>query len=61
VVTRSMEAPEVIEEVVGAGPEGDDNLNGESPDVVPDATIDGDATSHDATQPDPGPDADPGE
>jgi DNA gyrase subunit A len=61
VVTRSMEAPDVVEEVIGAGPEGDSNLNDESRDVVPDATIEGDATSHDATQPDPGPDVDPGE
>jgi DNA gyrase subunit A len=61
VVTRSMEAPDVVEEVIGAGPEGDSNLNDESRDVVPDATIEGDATSHDATEPDPGPDVDPGE
>jgi DNA gyrase subunit A len=61
VVTRSMEAPDVVEEVVGAGPEGVDNLNDESPDVVPDATIEDDATSNDATEPDQGPAVDPGE
>jgi DNA gyrase subunit A len=61
VVTRSMEAPEVVEEVIGAGPEGDSNLNDESRDVVSDATIESDATSNDAPDPDPGPDVDPGE
>jgi DNA gyrase subunit A len=61
VVTRSMEAPDVIEEVIAAGLEGDDNLNGESPDGVSDATIDSDATSYPDAEPDPGPDVDPGE
>jgi DNA gyrase subunit A len=61
VVTRSMEAPDVVEEVIGAGPEGGSNLNGESPDVVPDATIESDATSNDATEPETGPAVDPGE
>jgi DNA gyrase subunit A len=61
VVTRSMEAPDVIDEVIAAGLEGDDNLNGESPDVVADATIEGDATPHHDAEPDPGPDVDPGE
>ena len=61
VVTRSMEAPDVVEEVIGAGPEGDGNLNDESRDVGPDATIESDATSNDAPEPDPGPDVDPGE
>jgi DNA gyrase subunit A len=61
VVTRSMEAPEAIDEVIGEGPEGDDNLNGESQDAASDATIENDATPHDPTEPDPGPDVDPGE
>nr|WP_272950307.1 DNA gyrase subunit A [Nocardioides cynanchi] len=61
VVTRSMEAPDAVEETIAAGPVGDSNLNGESPDEVPDATIEGDATSQDATEPDPGPAVDPGE
>jgi hypothetical protein len=56
-----MEAPDVIDEAIAAGLEGDDNLNGESPDVVPDATIDGAATSHHEAEPDPGPDVDAGE
>jgi DNA gyrase subunit A len=61
VVTRSMEAPDLVEEVIGAGPEGGSNLNGESPDVVTDATIESDATSNDATEPETGPAVDPGE
>jgi DNA gyrase subunit A len=61
VVTRSMEAPEVIEEVTESGAEGDSNLTGESPDAVPDATIESDVPSHDAPESDPGPAVDPGE
>jgi DNA gyrase subunit A len=61
VVTRSMEVAEAVDEVGGADAEGDGNLTVESQDVAPDATIEGDATSHDPSEPDPGPDVDPGE
>jgi len=65
VVTRSVEAPDVVEEITGqiTGEiaEGDRNLTDESPDVVPDATIESGATSHDAPESDPGPAVDPRE
>jgi DNA gyrase subunit A len=54
VVTRSVETPEVVEEVT-ASADADD----ESHDVVSDATIESGTTSNDVPESDPGPPADP--
>jgi DNA gyrase subunit A len=66
VVTRSVESPEeVLEEATGAGePEGASSTpdSGESHDVVPDATIEGETTSSSvSSESETGPAADPGE